>query len=80
VEEEDAEPEIDEQSDDEDERQAHAFLQVSRNEAAMVGAFHQPVCAVQGITSATFHQPLAHAGQDHTGFAVSTITSPHLLC
>jgi len=62
------EPEIDEQSDDEDDRQAHAFLSATPNQVPVVAVSQSPP-TVRGVT-ATAPQP-PPTGQDHFGFAVS---------
>jgi hypothetical protein len=61
VEGEGSDPEIDEQSDDEDDRQAHAFLRASQNQVTAACASQQPATSVPGIV------------HDHTAFAVSII-------
>ena len=72
VEGENMEPEIDEQSDDEDDRQAHAFLRASPNQT-MVTVSQPPVPHVQRATVTTTPRPLPPTGQGHLGFAVSII-------
>ena len=61
----DIELKINEQSDDEDNRQAHAFLQASLNPVTM---------AAVSQSHAVIPRPLPSTGQGHLGFAVSPIT------
>lgn len=64
-EEEDPRLDIDEQSDDEDERQAHALLRASPNQVIL----HSPIPQ----SAVTTVPRLSSAGRDHSGFAVSGI-------
>ena len=50
---EDLEPEIDERSDDEDDRRAHAFLHASSNHVTMATLSQPAVSSVQGVTTTT---------------------------
>ena len=85
----DLEPEIDEQSDDEDDRRAHAFLHASPNQVTVAAVSRPPPPAVRGLTAAAAPQLPAHtvqgaataaapqllapAGWGHLGFTVSYI-------
>lgn len=60
--------EIDEQSDDEDTRQAHALLRASPDQAVDIVVSQPPVLTTQGAIATT----ASHTGhQGHLGFAVS---------
>lgn len=60
--------EIDEQSDDEDTRQAHALLRASLDQAVDIVVSQPPVLTTQGAIATT----ASHTGhQGHLGFAVS---------
>jgi len=67
----DLEPEVDEQSNDEDDRQAHMFLQ-SSSDQTMVTIPQTPPSATSVVVAAAASPPLP-TGQGHLGFAVSVI-------
>jgi len=68
-----SEPEIDEQSDDEDERQAHALLHAAPGQVT-VPVSQPQLPAVHGIDVTAIPQLLPPTNQGHPGFAVSTIS------
>lgn len=72
---EDLEPDIDEQSDGKDNRQAHEFLHTSPNQVAAVTTSQPLLPTIQSVTIPAPPQPLPIAGQDHLGFTVSMILS-----
>ena len=69
----DLEPEIDEQSDNEDDHWAHAFLHALPNQVTVAAVSQPPPPTVQGLTATAAPQPLAPAGWGHLSFAVSYI-------
>ena len=84
----DLEPEIDEQSDDEDDRQAQVFLCAPPNQVTVsqlppptvrgltaTAAPQPPAPTILDATTTTVPQPLAPTGQGHSGFAVSITLS-----
>jgi hypothetical protein len=69
------EPDIDEQSDNEDDCQAHAFLRAPPSQVTMVAVSQLLPPIVQGVVATTPFQPSPPTSLDHFGFAVSTVLS-----